>query len=204
MRYIGNRSSGRMGIALANASLRRGWPTTLLLGPVTADPAPFPQEHVLRFRTAAELQALLRERWAEHDVLIMAAAVADWQPSKPLAGGKLRRDGALTLELAPTPDVLQGIAATARPDQLLIGFALEPADELDASAKRKLAQKQVDAIVANPLETMDAATIDARLYMRDGSVRSPAKRMHKTEFAAWLLDEVARMHAAKMVAAKRD
>ena len=193
VRYIGNRSSGRLGIALAHESHRRGWPTTLLLGPVAADPAPFPQENVHRFRTAAELEHLLQQFWKGHDVLIMAAAVADFTPAQRQAAGKIRRDGAMTLELKPTPDLLTGLAASTRADQLVIGFALEPAEELEQRAKRKLVSKHADAIVANPIETMDSETIDARLFLREGTMRSPGRAMPKTEFAAWLFDEVAQM-----------
>jgi phosphopantothenoylcysteine decarboxylase/phosphopantothenate--cysteine ligase len=180
-----------LGVALADESARRGWPTTLLLGPVTVEPAHIPHECVQRFRTTAELAALLEQAWTNHDVLIMAAAVADYRPAKPLATGKLRRtDQPLSVELTPTPDLLAELATRTRTSQLVIGFALEPSDELQASARRKLERKGVDAIVANPLETMDAETIDGTMYLRDGTVRSPGAPMSKVEFAAWLLDEV--------------
>jgi phosphopantothenoylcysteine decarboxylase/phosphopantothenate--cysteine ligase len=198
VRFIGNQSSGRLGIALANQSVRRGWPTTLLIGPATADYGSFPQESIQRFRTADELGRLLAALWPSHDVLIMAAAVADFRPAKPQAAGKLRRSrAALSLELEPTPDLLANLASTTRADQLVIGFALEPAEELEASARRKLREKRVDAIVANPIETLDAETIDATLFLHDGTQRRPGDgSVSKSAFAVWLLDEVAKMRDA--------
>src|SRR5688500_7711901 len=83
VRYLGNRSSGRMGIALAAASTRRGWQTTLLLGPTHLEPPQHSCLKVLRFQTAAELQALLHSQWPLHDVLLMAAAVADYTFDRP-------------------------------------------------------------------------------------------------------------------------
>ena len=76
VRYIGNRSSGKMGLALANATLRRGWPTTLLLGPTAINPPDHSQLTTIRFQSAADLRQLLAEYWPKHDVLFMAAAVA--------------------------------------------------------------------------------------------------------------------------------
>lgn len=198
VRFIGNRSSGRLGVALADASAQRHWPTTLLLGPVAVAPAHHPHEQVYRFRTAADLAGLLAEHWPNHDVLIMAAAVADYRPAKPQATTKLRRtDAKLTLELEPTPDLLASLASTTRPDQLVIGFALEPAHELAESAQRKLTKKHLDAIVANPIDTLDAETIDATLMLRDGATRTPGKPLAKTAFAAWLLDEVEALRERK-------
>ena len=124
----------------------------------------------------------------------MAAAVADYRP-KPIpdpVNTKLRRsEGKLTLELEPTPDLLAGCASRRRKDQLIVGFALEPRAELEESARRKLARKKVDAIVANPLETMDADTIDATIYTADGQSHSTPGRIPKTDFAPWLLEQIA-------------
>lgn len=191
VRYIGNRSSGRLGIALAGEAARRGWTTTLLLGPV---PAGDVDTRVLlrRFRTAADLQALLHEEAPSADVLVMAAAVADYRP-KPhpgMSGGKFRRQSsALHLELEPTPDLLAGVASERRPDQLLVGFALEPREEMLRSGREKLHRKKVDMVVANPLETMDSGEIEAVLIRADGE--EPAgPAMSKERFAGWLLDRV--------------
>src|SRR5262249_18280024 len=134
VRFIGNRSSGRLGSALANEAAARGWAVTLLMGPGGALPPPGPSSSidskisVFRFRTAADLQGLLREHVREADVLVMAAAVADFRPKGGgKFGGKFRRkDAELVLTLEPTPDLLAEVGRSRRPDQLIVGFALEP------------------------------------------------------------------------------
>jgi phosphopantothenoylcysteine decarboxylase/phosphopantothenate--cysteine ligase len=198
VRYIANRSSGRMGIAVAEASTDRGWPTTLLLGPTPLEPrpsAPTPQGHsrraVHRFRTTDDLRALLREHWPSHDVLIMAAAVADYRPAAPGSGKRKRGSERWTLELEPTPDLVAELAAASRADQTIVGFALEPAERLERSGREKLAAKGLAAIVANPIETMDAREIEATLLLRDGRTLRPAEGpLTKERFASWLLDQL--------------
>jgi len=206
VRYIGNRSSGRMGIALAEQAAARAWPTTLLLGPTQLRPMGCSHLTVHRFQTAAELRELALAHWPQHDVLLMAAAVADYRPA-PASGAagakigdepgaaaepvKLRRtDQPITITLEPTPDLLVEISRQTRPDQTVIGFALEPAAELLGSAEEKLARKKVHAIVANPLETMDAETVSATLILPGGRQLAAPPGLAKAEFAAWLLDQV--------------
>lgn len=193
VRYLANRSSGRMGIALAEASAARGRRTTLLLGPTPLGPTEHSRLTTVRFRTTADLEALLAEHWPEHEVLVMAAAVADYRPARPPAPtSKHRRTGeAWNLRLEPTPDLLAGLAPITRPDQLTIGFALEPAEELAESARKKLDAKRVDAIVANPLETMGSDAIRATLILSDGrELTPPHAECTKREFAEWLLDQL--------------
>lgn len=122
----------------------------------------------------------------------MAAAVADYRP-KPLAalsGGKFRRvDGQITLELEPTPDLIAEVAARRPVGQTLVGFALEPRSEMLASAKAKLERKGVDWVVANPLETMDAAEIEGVLVGPGGrQIHPPKVKMGKDDFARWLVE----------------
>jgi phosphopantothenoylcysteine decarboxylase/phosphopantothenate--cysteine ligase len=102
--------------------------------------------------------------------------------------GKLRReDGPLTLQLEPTQDILSGLAGTRSDHQYVVGFALERPEELAASAAAKLARKRADAIVANPLETMDSADVDGRVLFADGRTTAPSGgRIPKAAFAAWL------------------
>ena len=122
VRFIGNRSSGRMGGALASEAARRGWDVTLLLGPVPFVPTD-PGIRLMRFRTTAELQSLLRKCVGAADVLIMAAAVADYRPKvdPSFFGGKFRRKSEnLMLELEPTPDLLAEVSASRRPGQLFV------------------------------------------------------------------------------------
>jgi len=137
------------------------------------------------------LQALLAEHVPNADVLVMAAAVADFRPKVDLKNfnGKFRRsDQSLHLELEPTPDLLAQVAATKRANQLMVGFALEPRAELIASAIAKLERKRVDLVVGNPLETMDSPTIEATVFSRDGSQLHTAGAIEKPVFALWLLD----------------
>jgi phosphopantothenoylcysteine decarboxylase/phosphopantothenate--cysteine ligase len=190
VRYLANRSSGRMGLALAEAAVRRGDRTTLLLGPTSLQPPESTAMSVIRFQTTADLQAELRRCWPVHDVLIMAAAVADYRPAGPRKGKISRGDEGLTLKLEPTPDLLAELADQTRPDQTIIGFALEPPQTLEASARAKLERKRVDAIVANPLETMDAEHVTARVYLRNGMVLTAPPHLTKAVFADWLLDQL--------------
>lgn len=196
VRFLGNRSSGRMGVALANSAAARGWPTTLLLGPTHLEMPEHSHLTVKRFRTTADLEASLTELWPEHDLLIMAAAVADYRPIQGETQGKLRRGtGTMTLTLEATPDLLAGLAPLTRPDQIAIGFALEPAERLESSALDKLSRKRLDGIVANPLETMDAHGVDGTLYLADGTNRRPGQLVSKDAFADWLLDQLGILYA---------
>lgn len=200
VRFIGNRSSGRLGIALADAAAKAGWRVTLLLGPTNLTPSD-PRIRVLRFRTTADLQALLAASFRRCDALVMAAAVADYRPATFRAAadadGKLRRAAeGLTLRLEPTPDLLAQISRLRQPGQVLVGFALEPRSRMMASARDKLTRKGLDLIVANPLETMDAPTIEATVIGRDGVVLQTPKPVAKARFAAQLAKLVA-VHVAE-------
>lgn len=190
VRYLSNRSSGRLGLALAGAARRAGWSVTLLLGPVEVEPPEGVALH--RFETAGQLEALLAEHFPRCDVLVMAAAVADYRPVSAEAGKLDRRGGKRTLELEPVPDLLARCAEEKRAGQRVIGFALERPEELAERAQRKLREKGVDAIVANPLATMDGDRIEAALMGRDGSVDRPGA-MSKAEFAAWLVERIDRL-----------
>jgi len=202
VRFFGNRSSGRMGLEIARAAAALDLPVTLLRGPAVPDPpaAIGPSGvHDVRFRTAAELDERLRECWPSHDILVMAAAVADHRPIRRPGDPpkRRRRDGPVTIELEPVPDLLAGLAEIPHPGTR-IGFALEPADELAASARAKLARKRLHAIVANPLETMDAGEVDGRLILPDGSERRPpSSPCSKAAFADWLVPQLRELHAAR-------
>lgn len=190
VRFIGNRSSGRLGIALADVAAGRGWTTTLLLGPSCLAPSDS-RVRLERFRTTTDLEGLLARELSGCDVLVMAAAVADYRPKLDPAQlqGKRRRSGeGMTLALEPTPDLLAGCASQRRPGQLLVGFALEPREELLASARSKLERKSIDLIVGNPLETMDGESIEAVVLGRDGTEHRTGAAIHKDAFAGWLLD----------------
>lgn len=190
VRYIGNRSSGRLGIELAERAIDLRWPARLLLGPTSLTPRTTLIE-TRRFRTTQDLHGLLNSALPDCDILVMAAAVADYTPAAPTPDAKLRRSdtGPISIELKPTPDLLAACAGRARPDQLLVGFALEPETELRASAKAKLRRKGIDLILANPLETMEAPTVKASLLASEalGRFETEFPPLPKTEFAHRLL-----------------
>lgn len=178
-----------MGVALADEAARRGLSVTLLLGPAAVTSSDS-RVKLRRFRTCEDLRDLLREETPSADILVMAAAVADYRPKVDprFFGGKFRRmNTPLTLEIEPTPDLLAEVAKSRRTDQLMVGFALEPREELIASAMSKMERKAIDMVVANPLETMDSPTVEATVLYRDGrSVSTPGK-MTKEKFAPWVL-----------------
>jgi phosphopantothenoylcysteine decarboxylase/phosphopantothenate--cysteine ligase len=184
VRYIGNRSSGRMGTSICRAFLDAGCQVTLARGPGVASVDGCADR---RFGTAAELLELLKKEWPAHQLLVMAAAVADYRPARRVDGKLRREDGPLTLALEPTEDILSGLAGARHDRQYVVGFALERPEELTASAAAKLARKRADAIVANPLETMDSTDVDGHVLFADGRTMSPpGGRMAKPAFAAWL------------------
>ncbi len=191
VRFLGNRSSGRMGMALASAFSRRGHETTLLLGPVPARQA-LPGVRIEDFESTADLAGLLDREFPASDLLVMAAAVADFRPMGQPLPAKLERGTAMSLELEPTPDLVAGLATRRRPGQRLVGFSLEAPEVLESRARTKLLRKGLDAIVANPLATMNAEGIEGMLLAADGSVRRPGRLgvIPKTEFAEWLADEL--------------
>ena len=189
VRFISNRSSGRMGVALAEAAAAAGHRVTLLLGPVP-EPAALPETiTVLRFETAAQLQALLESHFADSRILIMAAAVCDYRPA---AGhpGKLKRSAEnLTLQFEPTPDLVAVLAQAKRPRQRIVAFALDEPDQLETQAAEKLKRKNVDAIVANPLATMESDRIEPIWLTAAGDRHAPGP-MEKIEFARWLVSRL--------------
>jgi phosphopantothenoylcysteine decarboxylase / phosphopantothenate---cysteine ligase len=150
VRFIGNRSSGKMGAAIAEAALDRGARVTLVVGHVTA---PLPEAaEIIRVETTAEMRDAVLDLLDHSDALVMAAAVADFRPRRT-ATSKLTRDQALTIELEPTEDILAGAAAAVRapgsrePRPILVGFAAETGS-LERAAE-KLRRKGVDLLVAN-------------------------------------------------------
>jgi phosphopantothenoylcysteine decarboxylase/phosphopantothenate--cysteine ligase len=154
VRFIGNSSSGRMGWALAEAAERRGAEVTLVAANVAL--APPPGVKVERVGTAAELQEACEREFPDCDVLLMAAAVADFRPTDPVEG-KIKKGGreCLTLELEPTADIICGLAARRRPGQTLVAFAAEHGGGGVEQARSKLEAKGVDAVVFNDISRRD-------------------------------------------------
>ncbi|MHC4107990.1 MAG: phosphopantothenoylcysteine decarboxylase domain-containing protein, partial [Planctomycetota bacterium] len=183
---------------------RRRLPTTLLLGPTPLDPPDHSALQVRRFQTTAELREQLCGLWPSHDVLFMAAAVADYRPTSPLVTDKIARGpGALRLTLEPTPDLLAELAAHRSPGQLIIGFALEHPDRLLQRAKRKLDAKHLDAIVANPLGTLEADRITATVLVRGGRTLEPPPDLTKAAFADWLVGQLESIREAARSGSER-
>ena len=196
VRYISNRSSGRLGIALAQAATQAGHDVTLLLGPVLCHSSLTDRAKVHRFETCAELADLLATHFSDCDMLIMAAAVADYRPLHRAAGKLARGDEAhLNLQLEPTPDLVAAVARDKRDDQRILAFALEDPASLETRALNKMARKGVDAIVANPLGTMESDTITPILLTAGGQRRTPPSEtaLAKTAFASWLIEQLAEL-----------
>jgi phosphopantothenoylcysteine decarboxylase / phosphopantothenate---cysteine ligase len=194
VRFIGNRSSGRMGLALAEEAARRGADVTLLAANVTI-PAPAGVDEVT-VETTAELDAAVRERFPGADVLIMAAAPADFRPADP-AAAKLAREEheRLTLEFEPTDDIVAGVAAARRADQTVVGFAAEHGEGAVERGRAKLARKGLDAVVVNDISRtdigFDSGDNEVTIVSADGEWE--VGRRPKAEVAAAVLDEVERL-----------
>jgi phosphopantothenoylcysteine decarboxylase/phosphopantothenate--cysteine ligase len=154
VRYIGNRSSGRMGLALASAAAGRGADVTLIAANV-ALPEPAGVRRI-DVETTGELAAALRSEFESSQVLLMAAAVSDFRPARA-AGGKLAREGsgALDLRMERTQDVLAAVAGGRRADQIVVGFAAEHGAGAIGRARAKLERKGLDAIVFNDISRTD-------------------------------------------------
>ena len=191
VRYLSNRSSGKMGYALAAAAARRGAQVTLVSGPV-AQPAP-PGCGVVSVESAAEMQEAVLSRWPEHDVVIGAAAVADYTPVAPAAGKLKRKHERLTLELRATADIIAECGRRKRPGQLVVAFAAETRDLLE-NARAKLAAKHADLLVANDVSQsgtgLDSDRNAGWLLFADGS-QQELLEMEKTSFAEKVLDALA-------------
>ncbi|MFC2065933.1 bifunctional phosphopantothenoylcysteine decarboxylase/phosphopantothenate--cysteine ligase CoaBC [Chloroflexota bacterium] len=193
VRHIGNRSSGKMGYALAEAARDRGTAVSLITAP-TSLPEPSGME-VIPVRTAIQMKEAVARAIANADVLIMAAAVADYQP-KDIARDKIKKDSpTLTLELIRTPDIL----AEVKGSFIKIGFAAESESVVD-NARHKLEKKRLDLIVANDITAadsgFDADTNKVTLIDRDGKIEE-LPLMSKREVANRILDRVTQLLAEK-------
>lgn len=187
VRFLSNRSSGKMGYALARVGLRRGARVTLISGP-SALPPPA-GARLIRVITAAEMREAVLREFSQATAVLMAAAVADYHPDQPV-GKKLKRAGGpIVLKLRPSPDILRELGAR-KDGQILIGFAAET-EELLANARKKLREKNLDLIVANDVTQegsgFEGDTNIATLLDRKGAVRS-LPLMSKEDLADRILD----------------
>ncbi len=202
VRYVGNRSSGRMGFALAEQATRRGASVTVVAANVVLGQ---PEGVVVRaVETAAELGEACADEFARCDVLLMAAAVADFRPIAP-ADTKLKKhaaDAPDAIALEPTPDVLSGLAAARRADQTIVGFAAEHGDGALAYAREKLVRKGLDAIVVNDISRpdigFDVPENEVTIITAGGERAVP--RAAKAAIADAILDEVERLRATAAAA----
>jgi phosphopantothenoylcysteine decarboxylase/phosphopantothenate--cysteine ligase len=191
VRYVGNRSSGRMGFALAEAAAARGATVTVIAANVA-----LPRRAGIAYvdvTTAAELAEAAERCFPDSDVLLMAAAVADYRPGEAHAG-KLKKDeaGELNLRLVRTTDVLSALASARRPGQVLVGFAAEHGEGALAHARGKLERKGLDAVVLNdvsdPSIGFDSADNEVVIVTPGGD--HPVPKAAKAEVAGAILDMV--------------
>ncbi|HET7488261.1 MAG TPA: bifunctional phosphopantothenoylcysteine decarboxylase/phosphopantothenate--cysteine ligase CoaBC [Acidimicrobiales bacterium] len=190
VRFVGNRSSGKQGHALADEAAARGAAVTLV---TTVDRSAAPGVTVVRVGTAAEMEEAVLAAAGEADLVVMAAAVADFRPKAPATGKWKKADGVPEIVLEPTPDILAGLGAAKRPGQVLVGFAAET-DDLVASARQKLAAKHLDLVVANdvsePGAGFDADTNRVVLVTAGGEAQELALAP-KREVARAVIDAAA-------------
>jgi phosphopantothenoylcysteine decarboxylase / phosphopantothenate---cysteine ligase len=166
VRYIGNRSTGKMGAAIAGAAAAAGHSVTAILGPISV---PFPQDvRRVDIETAQQMLSAVLQEFPEHDLLIMAAAVSDYRPQNSSAA-KMAREGKLVLELEPTEDVIAAAGKIKRADQRTVGFSLESSPDMDR-VRRKLREKNLDMVVYNPVGTIGSDAIEPAILYPDGRV----------------------------------
>ena len=206
VRYVGNRSSGRMGFALAEEARRRGAEVTLVAGPTPFEPPA--ADRLVRVRSAAEMHEAVMHAAAGADVVIMAAAVADYTPAQRAADKIAKTDGPLTLTLERTKDILADLGgmrdALGGAAPVLIGFAAETADVVERG-RAKRARKNVDMIVANDVSAddrgFDAPANEVTIITADDEELIPLQS--KARVAARILDRVESLLSARPAAPAR-
>ena len=188
VRYIGNRSSGKMGYALADAAQSRGAKVILISGPSALHPPA--RCEVVHVTTAEEMRKAVLELMVEATMVIKAAAVADYRPVS-VSDQKLKRSGPMTLELAPTEDILAEVTKQRRPGQLIVGFAAETQNTVE-NGRAKLLRKGADAIVVNDVSGegvgIDSDRNAATFLTTSTSIELP--EMTKRKLADRILDEI--------------
>jgi phosphopantothenoylcysteine decarboxylase/phosphopantothenate--cysteine ligase len=199
VRYITNRSSGRMGYALAEAALRRGANVLLVSGPASIPPPDAAE--ITRVETAEQMRDAVLKLLPQATIVIMTAAVSDYRP-KAAAVQKLKRTGPMALELEPTSDILAELAGK-KTNQLIIGFAAETENVLE-SARKKLAKKSLDAIVVNDVSRegvgFDSDRNAVTILTQDDVVEVPETT--KWEVAQRVLDQVVKLRRRQKIVVK--
>jgi phosphopantothenoylcysteine decarboxylase / phosphopantothenate---cysteine ligase len=200
VRYVGNRSSGRMGFAIAEEAAALGAEVTVIAANVALDRGPAGRIRYVEVETAAQLRDACAAEFPAADVLIMAAAVADFRPAAAVAG-KVKKAGRdeLALVLERTEDVLSGLAATRRPEQTVVGFAAEHGEGALAHGRDKLARKGLDAVVVNDIARADIGfegpDNEVVILTREGERHVP--RGTKAEVARAVLEAVDALRPAR-------
>ena len=198
VRYVGNRSSGRMGFALAREAARRGAEVTVIAANVALEP---PQGvHVTAVHTASELADACRRELPAADVLLMSAAVADFRPAGPVAAKLKKEDGVPRIELEPTEDVLSALAELRRADQTFVGFAAEHGTGAVERGRGKLERKRLDAVVVNDIAAagigFESDDNEVTIVTADGAARH-VPRARKERIAQAVIDEVERIRTVR-------
>ena len=202
VRFLGNRSSGKMGYALADAAQSRGAKVILISGPT----ALYPPSHceLVKVTTADQMRHAVLERMTEATMVIKAAAVADYRPVS-FSDQKLKRTGPLTLELAPTEDILAEVVRRRKPGQLIVGFAAETENRME-NGRAKLLRKGADAIVVNDVSG-EGVGIDADDNAATFLTASTAIEMHempKRKLADRILDEILGLRRPRTLVVETD
>jgi len=202
VRFLGNRSSGKMGYALADAAQSRGAKVTLISGPSALHPPPHCD--LVKVTTADQMRQAVLERMTEATLVIKAAAVADYRPVN-VSEQKLKRSGNLTIELAPTEDILAEVVRRRRPGQLIVGFAAETSNLME-NGRAKLLRKGADAIVVNDVSGdgvgIDADRNAATFLTLSTSIELP--EMPKRKLADRILDEIVTLRRPRSLLLEMD
>jgi phosphopantothenoylcysteine decarboxylase / phosphopantothenate---cysteine ligase len=189
VRFVGNRSTGKMGAALAAEAVARGATVTVVLGPGAVVPT---GAEVVTVQTAEEMRNAVLARFADVDALVMAAAVADFRP-KAIADHKLKKDAGIPeVFLEPTPDILAELGER-RSEQILVGFAAETQD-LERAGREKLASKHLDLLIVNRVGkegTGFGADANEAMLLAASGEDEPLRSWSKRELATAVLDRVA-------------
>jgi len=192
VRFVGNRSTGRMGLAVAREAFGRGADVTLVVGPGTVEPPDGPR--VVRVATAEEMRMAVLEAAEDADAVIMAAAVADFRPREAASGKLKKEEGPPRLELVPTPDILAELGEM-KGDRVLVGFAAETVD-VEAAGRAKLVAKGLDLLVANEVGRegtgFGSESNHAAILSRTGD-DEPLRKWTKAELAAAVCDRLTKL-----------
>ena len=195
VRYLSNWSSGKLGCCIASAAAMNGHNVTVLHGKQSLIPAAHPRINSIPYTSSEELSNICDEQWESKDLLIMAAAVSDFIPKNKLKNAKISRSSInQKIELSPTDDIILKLAKRKRNNQTVIGFSLAEEKKLFDISRKKLKDKDIDAIIANPLQTMNSKNINGILFTRSSTVLPPRESMSKSDFTKWLISLLPEIH----------